>query len=60
MSFDRKFNKDSKNVPKTVIFSLKISFSGDFVLDCPYKLCFWQLKFNRFSLWLYQDFLVFF
>jgi len=42
---DKKFNKDSKNVLKTVIFSLQVGFTGDFVADCPVKLCFWQFKF---------------
>jgi len=36
---DRKFNGDSKNVLKTVIFSLQVTFTGDFVLVCPFKLC---------------------
>jgi len=31
-SFHRKFNEDSENVLKTVIFSLQESFTGDFVL----------------------------
>jgi len=34
MSLDRKFNGNSKNVLKTVIFSLQVGFTGDFVLDC--------------------------
>jgi len=42
---NRKFNEDSKNVLKTVSFSLQIGFTGDFVPDCPYKLGFWQFKF---------------
>jgi len=29
---------------KTVIFLLEVSFTDDFVLDCPFKLCFWQIK----------------
>jgi len=38
---DSKFNEDSKNVLKTVIFSLQVGFAGDFVLaDCSFKLCF--------------------
>jgi len=45
MSLDGKFNEDSKNVLRTVIFLLQVGFKGDFVSDCPYKLCFWQLKF---------------
>jgi len=40
MSLDRKFNGDFKNVLKTVIFSLQVGITGDFVLDCPFKLCF--------------------
>jgi len=36
----RKINEDSKNVVKTVIFSLQVSFTGDFVSGCPFKLCF--------------------
>jgi len=31
---DRKFNEDSKNVIKTVIFSLQVGFTGDFVPEC--------------------------
>jgi len=46
MSLERKFNEDSKNVIKTVIFSLQVCFTGNFVLDCPFKLCFWQIKFS--------------
>jgi len=42
---DRKFNEESKSVFKTVIFSLQVSFTGDFVPDCPFKLSFWQFKF---------------
>jgi len=42
---DRKFSEDSKNVLKTVIFSLQVGFTGDFVHDCPIKLSFWQFKF---------------
>jgi len=30
---DRKFNEDSKNVLKTVIFALKVGLTGDFVPD---------------------------
>jgi len=41
---DRKFNEDSKNVLKTVIFLLQVGFTGDFILDCPFKLCFCQFK----------------
>jgi len=37
--FYRKFNEDSKNVLKTVIFSLQ----DDFVCDCSFKLGFCQL-----------------
>jgi len=37
---DRKFNEDSKNVLKTLIFSLQVGFTSDFVLDCHFKLCF--------------------
>jgi len=33
-SLDRKFNEDSKNVLKTIIFSLQVSFTGNFVPDC--------------------------
>jgi len=35
---DRKFNKDSKNVLKTVIFLLQVGFIGNFVPDCRFKL----------------------
>jgi len=37
---DRKFNEDSKNVLKTVTFSLQVGFTSDFVLECSCKLCF--------------------
>jgi len=51
MSLDRKFNEDSKNVLTTVIFSLQVGFTGDFVPDCSYKLCFWhQILTPIFSL----------
>jgi len=54
MLLDRKLNEDSKNVLKTVIFSLQVGFTGDFVADCPLKLCFWQFKlWHRFYPWLY-------
>jgi len=43
---DKKFNEDSKNVLKTVIFLLEVDFIGDFVLDCSFKLCFWQFKLD--------------
>jgi len=33
-----KFNEVSKNVLKTVIFLPQVGFTGDFVLDCPFKL----------------------
>jgi len=31
---DRKFNKDSKNMLKTVIFSLQVDLTSNFVPDC--------------------------
>jgi len=34
----KKFNEDSKNVLKTVIFLLQVGFTRDFVPDCLYKL----------------------
>jgi len=37
---DRKFNEDSKNELKIVIFSLQVCSTGDFVTECPFKLCF--------------------
>jgi len=41
-------------VLKIVILSLQLSFTGDFVSDCPFQLCFWQFKlWHRFSPWLY-------
>jgi len=58
MSLDRKFNGDSKNVLKTVIFFLEVGFTGDFVPDCLFKLDFWQFT-PLFSLTLY-DFVIFF
>jgi len=45
MSLDRKFDEDSKNMLKTVIFLLQVGFTGNFVSDCPFKLCFCQFKF---------------
>jgi len=39
-TLDRKFNEDSKNVPKTVSFSLQVGFTGDFV-----SLLFFQILF---------------
>jgi len=41
---DKEFNEKTKNVLKTVIFSLQVGFTGDFVLGCSFKLCFWQFK----------------
>jgi len=41
---DKRFNGDSKNVLKTVIFLLQVGFTGDFVSDCAFILCFFQLK----------------
>jgi len=55
MTLVRKFNEDSKNLLKTVIFSLQVDFTGDFVPDCPSKLCFWQLYFDTIFL---PDFVV--
>jgi len=40
----RKFDEDSKNVLKTDIFSLQVCFTGHFVPDFLFKLCFWQFK----------------
>jgi len=55
MSLDRKFNEDSKNMLKTVIFLLQVGFTSYFTLDCLFKLCFWQFKlWHYFSPWLYQ------
>jgi len=52
---DMKFDKDSKNVLKTIFFLLQVVFIGNFVPDCSYKLCFCQFKLShRFSPWLYQ------
>jgi len=57
---DRKFNEDSKNVPKTVSFLLQVGFTGDFVSKCPFKLCFCLFNFNpAFSLTV-PNFVVFF
>jgi len=41
---NRKFYEEFKNVLKTVIFSLQVGFTDDFVSDCPFKLCFCQFK----------------
>jgi len=54
MLSDRKFNEDFKNLFKTVIFLFQVSFTGDFVPDFSFKLCFWHLIFwHHFSPWLY-------
>jgi len=54
---NRKFNEDSQNVLKTVIFLLQVGFKGNFVPDCFFKLCLWQFKFwHRLSHWLYWFF----
>jgi len=37
---DRKFNDDSKNVLKTVTFSLQVGFISDFALDYRFNLSF--------------------
>jgi len=42
MLLDRKFNGDSKNVLKTVIFSLQVGFTGDLALTV--ELRFWHIK----------------
>jgi len=34
---ERKFNEDFKNLLKTVIFSLKASFTDNFIPDCPFS-----------------------
>jgi len=44
MLLDRKFNENSKNLLKTVIFSLQVGFTVNFISGCPFKLYFWQLK----------------
>jgi len=41
---NKKFNEDFKNVLRTVIFSLQVALTSDFVPDCPFKLCFRQFK----------------
>jgi len=46
--------KIPKNVFKTVIFLLQVAFTGDFLPDSVFKLCFWQFKlWHHFSPWLY-------
>jgi len=40
MLLDSKFNEDFKNMLKTIIFSFQVGFTGDFVSDYPYNLCF--------------------
>jgi len=44
---DMKFNEDSKNVLKTVIFSLQVSFKIDFVPDCSLNCV--QISNNNFN-----------
>jgi len=40
---------------KTVIVSLQVGFTGNFVPDSPLKLCFWQFKLSHsLSHLLYQ------
>jgi len=57
MSLDRKFNEDSKNVLKTVIFVLQVSLTSDFDPNCPWELSFWQFNFlHHISPWLYLIF----
>jgi len=43
---DRKFNEVSKNVFKTVVFLLQVSFTDDFVPDCAFKLFFVSSNFD--------------
>jgi len=50
----RKFNSGSKNVLKTVICTLQVSVTIDFVPDCLFKQCFrncsvLDMKFNKDS-----------
>jgi len=48
---------------KTVIFSFQVDFTGDFILDCPFKLCFLAVQVQTlthlFSLTV-PNFVVFF
>jgi len=46
MLLDREFNKDSKNVLKTVIFSLQVGFTGDFDADCLLSCVFGSSNFD--------------
>jgi len=36
--FDQKCNEDSKNVLQTIIFSLLVGLTGDFIFNFPFKL----------------------
>jgi len=38
MLLDRKLNEDSKNVLKTIIFSLQVGLTSNFVPDCQTML----------------------
>jgi len=49
VSVDRKFNEDSKNVLKTVLFSLQVASTGNFVLDCPFKLAVWLVAVQNLT-----------
>jgi len=40
MLLARKFNEDSKNALKTVIFSLQVGFTDDVLNDSPFKVYF--------------------
>jgi len=46
MLLDRKFNEDSKNVLKKVIFSLQVGFTDGFVPDCLLNSVFGSSNFD--------------
>jgi len=46
-SLDKKFNGDSKNLLKTVIFSLQVGFKGDLVPDYFSNCVFSSSNFDR-------------
>jgi len=57
---NRKFNEDSKNVLKTVIFLLQVGFTSDFVPECPFKLFLAVQTLTPFSSLAVPNFVVFF
>jgi len=57
---DRKFNEDSKNVLKTVIFVLQMGFTSNFSLTVLSNCVFGSLYFDTFFSLNVPNFVVFF